>query len=189
MKNFFNKIKFILIILITSIVVSIPLFWKDLDVYTDDGSQHISRAYSTYLSIVNRENTTVLSNLTNNFGYSWNLFYGPFSVYLILICWFFIRNFVNAYKIAMFIGLFLSGIAMYNFMKKFTKNKYIGVLSAIFYVTMPYHLNDMYIRNSFGEFLSYIFIPLVFLGLYNLLNKEKGDIWLCIGAVRINIYT
>ena len=56
-------------------------------------------------------------------------------------------------------------------------------------MTMPYHLNDMYIRNSIGETLSFIFIPLVFLGLYNLFNKEKNDWLLCIGAVRFDFYT
>ncbi len=78
---------------------------------------------------------------------------------------------------------------MYMFISKFLNNKYIGVFSAIIYISMPYHLNDMYLRNAFGEFLSYIFIPLVFLGLYNLLNKEKQDFWLTIGAARLNIYT
>ena len=51
---------------------------------------------------------------------------------------------------------------------------------------MPYHLNDMYIRNALGEFLSYIFIPLVFLGLYKILQKEKGSWILCVGAVRLD---
>jgi len=54
---------------------------------------------------------------------------------------------------------------------------------------MPYHLNDMYIRNALGEFLSYIFIPLVFLGMYKLFSKEKGEWILTVGATRINIYT
>lgn len=123
------------------------------------------------------------------FGYSWDLFYGNFSSNLIIICYFLVKNFVNAYKLAMFFGLLFSGITMYMFISKFLNNKYIGVFSAIIYISMPYHLNDMYLRNAFGEFLSYIFIPLVFLGLYNLLNKEKQDFWLTIGAARLNIYT
>ena len=57
---------------------------------------------------------------------------------------------------------------MYSFSKKLTKNKLIATLIAILYMLMPYHLTDMYIRNAIGEFLSYIFVPLVFLGLYNL---------------------
>ena len=65
----------------------------------------------------------------------------------------------------------------------------IGTLSAVLYMIMPYHLTDMYIRNAIGEFLSYIFVPLVFLGLYKIFQKEKGEWILCIGAVRFNIYT
>lgn len=189
MKKKLSKIQFVLIILVISIVVSLPILEENLNVYFDDGSQHISRAYSSYLSITNGENTTVLSNLANGFGYSWDLFYGPFSVILILLCNLIFNNFVKAYKLAMFIGLLLSGLTMYKFMSKFSKNKYIGTFAAILYITMPYHLNDMYIINAFGEFLSYIFIPIVFLGLYNLINKEKGDFWLCIGASRTFIYT
>ena len=64
----------------------------------------------------------------------------------------------------------------------------IGTLSAILYMIMPYHLTDMYIRNAIGEFLSYIFVPLVFLGLYKIFQKEKEEWILCIGVVRFNIY-
>lgn len=78
---------------------------------------------------------------------------------------------------------------MYCFVNQLTKSKEIGTLAAILYMLMPYHLNDMYIRNALGEFLSYIFIPLVFLGMYKLFSKEKGEWILTVGATRINIYT
>ena len=75
---------------------------------------------------------------------------------------------------------------MYYFMKKITKDKNVSILGSALYMVMPYHLTDMYIRGSVGEFLSFIFIPLVFLGLYNLFNEEKKDWLLVIGAVRTN---
>lgn len=75
---------------------------------------------------------------------------------------------------------------MYWFVNKLTKSKEVGALAAILYMLMPYHLNDMYIRNALGEFLSYIFIPLVFLGLYKIFQKEKGIWILCVGAVRFD---
>ena len=78
---------------------------------------------------------------------------------------------------------------MYWFVSRLTKSKEIGTLAGILYMLMPYHLNDMYIRNALGEFLSYIFIPLVFLGLYKMFQKEKGIYPLCIGAVRFNFNT
>ena len=78
---------------------------------------------------------------------------------------------------------------MYWFVSRLTKSKEVGVLAAILYMLMPYHLNDMYIRNALGEFLSYIFIPLLFLGLYKIFQKEKGSWILCIGAVRSDFNT
>lgn len=75
---------------------------------------------------------------------------------------------------------------MYCFVNKLTKSKEVGAFTAILYMLMPYHLNDMYIRNALGEFRSYIFIPLVFLGLYKIFQKEKGIWILCVGAVRFD---
>lgn len=71
---------------------------------------------------------------------------------------------------------------MYGFMSEKTKNKLIGTLAAVLYMSMPYHLNDMYIRNALGEFLSYIFIPLVFRGIDQLLNQKNGNHFLVVGA-------
>ena len=108
MKEKLKKYRYILIILIVSIIVSGPLFRKDLDVYYDDGIQHIARAYATYLSIINGEHTEVLSSLTNGFGYSWDFFYGNFSTILILIGKWITTTFIGGYKFTLFIGLLLS---------------------------------------------------------------------------------
>ena len=108
MKNTLNPYKHILIIFIVAFITSIPLFWKDLNIYYDDGIQHIARAYATYLSIINGEHTEVLSSLANGFGYSWDLFYGPLSTILILIGKSITTTFVGGYKLTLFIGLFFS---------------------------------------------------------------------------------
>lgn len=108
MKEKLKKYKYIFIILVVAIITSIPLFRKDLDVYYDDGIQHIARAYATYLSIINCEHTEVLSSLANGFGYSWDFFYGNFSTILILIGKCITTTFIGGYKFTLFIGLFLS---------------------------------------------------------------------------------
>lgn len=189
MREKLKNIKYFLIILIAAIIISFPLLKGNIDVYFDDGIQHIGRAYETYLEIQNKDNPKILSNLANGFGYSWDLFYGPLSTTLILIARLIAGTFINSYKLVLFIGILLSGITMYKFVSKLTKNKITGTIAGVLYMTMPYHLNDMHIRNALGEFLSYIFIPLVFLGIYKLLNKEKGEYVLAVGAIRINNYT
>lgn len=189
MREKLKNIKYFLIILIAAIIISFPLLKDNINVYFDDGIQHIGRAYETYLEIQNKGNPKILSNLTNGFGYSWDLFYGPLSTTLILITRLISGTFINSYKLVLFIGILISGIAMYKFVSNLTKNEITGTIAGVLYMTMPYHLNDMYIRNALGEFLSYIFIPLVFLGMYKLFSKEKGEWILTVGATRINIYT
>ena len=189
MKEKLKNKKYIVIILRAAIIISFPLLKSNIDIYFDDGIQHIGRAYATYLEIQNDDNPKILSNLTNGFGYSWNLFYGPLSTTLILIAKLITGTFINSYKLVLFIGILFSGITMYKFVSQLTKNKTTGTIAGILYMTMPYHLNDMYIRNALGEFLSYIFIPLVFLGMYKLFNKEQGEWTLTLGAVRTNTYT
>ena len=103
-----KKYKYAFILLAISIILSIPLFKKDLDVYYDDGIQHIARAYATYLSMINGESTEFLSSLANGFGYSWNLFYGSFSTILIIIGKMVTSTFIGGYKFTLFLGLFFS---------------------------------------------------------------------------------
>lgn len=189
MREKLKNIKYFLIILIAAIIISFPLLKDNINVYFDDGIQHIGRAYETYLEIQNKGNPKILSNLNNGFGYSWDLFYGPLSTTLILITRLISGTFINSYKLVLFIGILISGITMYKFVSNLTKNEITGTIAGVLYMTMPYHLNDMYIRNALGEFLSYIFIPLVFLGMYKLFSKEKGEWILTVGATRINIYT
>ena len=100
-KKILKKYNTIPIIIIVSLFISQPLLWKNFDIYYDDGIQHIARAISTYTSI---------KNSTNPFGYSWNLFYGPLSSILIIICRLITSNFINGYKLALFLGVQLSRI-------------------------------------------------------------------------------
>ncbi len=187
-----NKIEYILkkinidyfIIFLVSLILAIPMLNSKLDVYTDDGIQHIARAFGTYETI--KEGgiiTKIISSFTNGFGYSWDLFYGSLSTYGIILCKFFTISWINAYKLFTYIALLLSGIFMYIFVYKFTESKKNGLLSGILYMSFPYHLSDLYIRNALGEFVSFVFIPLVFLGLYNLFNNKEKNYYLAIGAI------
>lgn len=63
----------------------IPQFSPKADIYLDDGSQHLMRAYGTYQTMLQNGNCNVLANFSNGFGYSWNLFYGPFSTDCVIL--------------------------------------------------------------------------------------------------------
>ena len=65
-----------------------------MDISRDDGIQHIARASGTYFSMLGNGffSGNVISSFSNNFGYSWNLFYGPLAAYGIIIFKFICNN-------------------------------------------------------------------------------------------------
>ena len=85
-KEFYNKdICRYLIIFLVSLILCIPMFNDKLNIYSDDGIQHIARAMGTEVSL--KEGSlfgNVIDDFANKFGYSWNLFYGSFTTYGII---------------------------------------------------------------------------------------------------------
>ncbi len=179
-----------IILIIVGCILCIPLLNSQIDVYSDDGIQHIARAFGTWTSIKqNGVLPNVINSFTNNFGYSWNLFYGSLSTYVIIFINLIFNNFIISYKLCAFLALVLSGFFMYKFMNAYTENDNVALLSSILYMTFPYHLTDLYTRNALGEYASFMFIPLVFYGLYNLFYTSDKQYYLAIRSNWINTNT
>ena len=174
-----------IVLLIASIFVCIPLLSKNIDISYDDGIQHIARLMGTYQSVQeNQSFPVIMSNFCNGFGYSWNLFYSPLTAYMPLMFKLIGVSFTNCIKIFMFCMVLASGITAYLFAKEVTKNKKIAILTGVFYIFAPYRLTDMYARNALAELTSFVFLPMVFHGLYGILkNKSKKEYWLIMGSV------
>lgn len=196
MKNRKEKIITLICILLSSIFVSIPLL--KFNCQYDDGIQHIYRLIGTSQSIKDQGLmfSNIMQNLCNGFGYSWNLFYSPLTSYAPLIFRIFGFSFENCIKLFMFFTSIASGYAMYFFMKKILQNKegitddkknLIAILGACLYIFAPYRLNDMYIRVAVAELASFIFIPIVFNGLYSIINGNKRNYVLAFGTIRNDI--
>lgn len=180
-----------LFIIIVSIIASILMFNPNFNMQFDDGVQHICRLIGTEQSIKDGELIPVImSNFCNGFGYSWNLFYSPVTSYIPLIFRIFTSSYEVCLKLFMTMVSIFTGFAMYFFMKKFLKGRVenkkielISILAGILYVLLPYRLNDMYLRIAVAELTSFIFLPIVFNGLYSIINlKEKSNL-LIIGGV------
>ena len=167
-----EKIFTITVILLASIFTCIPLMNQQIDMTYDDGIQHICRLIGTYQGIQNG-NTSIFENFCNGFGYSWNLFYSPLTAFLPLIFKIFGASFATCIKLFMFVSVFASGYFMYLFVNKVTKNNKIAIIASTIYIFAPYRFTDMYIRNAFAEQVSFVFLPLVFLGINNLFNNVK----------------
>ena len=179
----------IIIILIASIFICIPLMSKNIDMTYDDGIQHIARLMGTYQSLGEGQ-ISIMSSFCNGFGYSWNIFYSPITAVAPLLFKLLGLSFTACIKLFMFVVVFLSGYFMYVFTKKVTNNNNIAIVAAILYIFAPYRLTDMYIRNALAELASFMFLPMVFLGLYNIFNEDlskKLNLWLIVGAAGLSL--
>lgn len=191
MKKFFRdvlknkKVLSYLIIFFVSIFLCIPLFSKYMDISRDDGIQHICRLIGTY-NTLKQGNLfpVIMSDFCNGFGYSWNLFYSPLTAYIPLIFKIFTASFVTCLKLFMLLTMALSGIFMYQFVYKITKSHKAGVISGVLYMCAPYHLTDLYDRIAIAELASFIFLPSVFSGMYDLFHRRnKKPYGIILGAV------
>lgn len=178
-----RKIVDLVVICIVTFLLSIPNLSENLNLYFDDGCQHLMRAYGAYQTILRGENGNIISDFANGFGYSWDLFYGPLSEYLLLILGVVAKSFNAGFKILTYLLLFLAGRFMYQCVHEMTDNRNTALLAAIVYITSPYFFTDIYIRHSLGEAMAFVFVPMVFSGLYRLLNTEKNHYDLVFGAV------
>lgn len=173
-----------LIIILIGILILLPLFNVGA-IIAHDAVYHISKAIGTVLAIKEGQILPyVTQNFANGFGYSWNLFYPPLTTYFIIFFRIFTNSYVAADKLLVIISMILSGIFMYKLMKNISKSNEISLMAAVIYMTVPYRLVDIYTRMALGEVVSFVFVPLVLLGLYSIIyDNGKDNKLLVIGAV------
>ena len=189
MKKLIEKLKnsrwmYFIIIFIIGLILGLPVILINV-VVAHDGTAHLLRLIGTADALRFGVIPPIISpSLYNEMGYGVNLFYSAITCYLPLMIKLFTPTFALALKIFGIICIISSGFTMYKFSEEVTKNRIIALFSAILYMTAPYKLSNLYIRYALGEFMAAIFTPLVFLGMYNLFNKDgKKHYYIAIGAI------
>ena len=181
-----KDIKFLGVIILVGIITMLPMFLSSYK-SSHDTKFHLANIVSLTEQIENNFffPSKIVSNIGNDFGYGTALFYSPLAHYPTAYLNVIINNPTISLKIVHFLGLILSGVTMYLLAKTVSKNRFLGLLSAIIYMLFPYHLSNIYIRDSLDENFLFVFLPLIFLGLYELLNNnyKKFYIYFIIGYV------
>lgn len=166
-KNIINY----LIIIIVSLIMCIPLFQEGIHT-GHDGDFHISRTIGTIEELKNGNSIFVVSRFSNNLGFGWNLFYPPISTFINVIFALLTGNVVIAMKFFIFITFIFSGISMYKLVKTLTNNNLSALIASLFYMIAPYRMLNAYTRLAVGEMISFVFIPIIFRGVYYILNGK-----------------
>ena len=152
----------------------------------NDTEFHISNIYSIYTNLLQGNISKILPIIAHGFGYGTGIFYPRLAhICAGILTFIFNGNIILALKVTHFAVYFLSGIMMYKLVYKVFSNKYCAIISSIFYITFPYSITEVFVRDALAESFMFIFIPMILLGLYELFygNKKAFYIWFIIGYV------
>ena len=184
-----NNVQIFIILGVSFFLMSFTLFEKIA--WGNDYPFHIANILSLDNNITPTLFDFAFSKITNIAGFG--LGYGTYIFYPILSHLFTAYTFIftkiiglnlpQTMEFVKMMVLFFSGLTMYFLVKKISNNKNVGLISAISYMCAPYFLSDIYVRCAFAEIFTFIFMPLILNGLYELVygNKDKFFLYFIIG--------
>lgn len=184
-----NKIKaslpFICLV-ITIIILIYPLIGNKVS-YGHDYLFHATNNILNYTNIDVFKLNMLLpkifgGTIANGFGYGTGIFYPPMTYYLTsYITFIFNLSYQNCVLSLTYLEILIiiaSGLVMYKFTKRISKDNHVAAISSITYISYSYFLCNIYTRNALGESLIAVFLPLVFYGLYELFNNNDKKFYL-----------
>ncbi len=106
------------------------------------------------------------------FGYGYPFFniYGPLSSYAGEAFHLLGLDIVTSVKVVFGLSAILSGLTMYLFVRRLL-GRPAGLIAALTYVYIPYHLFDLYVRAALAESVGFVFVPLVLWGFYEVVTR------------------
>ncbi len=116
------------------------------------------------------------SQMWNGYGYPFGVFYGDIFYYIPALFYILGLPLWRAYRLYVFLINIFTVIISYCAFSKMSydtgKSSYIGAFGSGIYTLNMWHLSAIYGRAAVGAYTAYMFIPLIIVGLWNLLKKE-----------------
>lgn len=110
--------------------------------------------------------SNISSSNFGKIGYGVNIFYPWLTLIPFQIIYNLNGNWINTYYLGLLFFFLISFLISHYAMKQFSKSSKLAVLFAIIYNFSTYRLIEMFSRASLAEYVASIFLPLCFLGLY-----------------------
>jgi len=102
-------------------------------------------------------------------------FYSPLVYYVTASLYWGTKSVVLSMKLVRFLGLFLSGLAMFTYAGALTSRK-LALLVSLVYLVIPFHVLDISYWSLYAEPWAWIWFPLILIFLRNLLASEERKI-------------
>lgn len=123
------------------------------------------------------------------YGYLSNIFYSDVILIPFTPIAYLTGNIFLAYNFMLFTMTVLSGIFMYKTINIIYKNQAMAFVTALIYTFSAYRLFDEYNRSALGEYISFTFLPLIFLGAYYIIKGNYKKWYILTIGYSLLIYT
>ena len=168
-----NKIFFVLFFIMLTLLSSVNIFHSGL-IAGDDINFHIHRIMAIVDNIrIGSRYVPVYFNYLKGFGYGNGLFYPDLFLFIPALFNYLGIDIILSLKIFILIINAFSIYTMYLCVYRITKEKKCAYASMFLYALCNYRLIDFVSRGSLGEMISFVFFPLIILGLYEIFFGES----------------
>lgn len=182
-KKLYKPFIFFVFAFLISLPVILPYFHTGY-FPTHDGEWAVVRLTDMYRSIRDHQFPVRYSgNLNFGYGYPLFNFVYPAPYYIGVILHFLKLGFVDTIKLLFAGSVILSALTMYLASSEIWKNKYAGIISAVFYIYLPYRIVDLYARGSIGESLSFALFPLIIFFAYKIIDSPRSNRYSALGSL------
>ena len=159
----------ILLLVLLTVISCIPLYNSGWFCDGDDLYYHLGRIRGISVSL--REGyipARIILDCVEDYGYGSGFYYPDFFLQIPALLLLLGFSYWSSYRIFVFLCTFFSLCSIYGCVKKISGKLSAARLSAVLYAFAAYRLIDIFYRAAVGEFQSFIFMPMIILGLYEI---------------------
>ncbi len=168
---------FVIILIFVISFFTLKDLWKPEFYTSHDGAHQVVRLYYWDQAIKDGHiPPRWVGGLLNGAGYP--LFIFSYHMPWIIAEPFVLAGFsiIEAIEITFFLGFALSGTTMY-ILQKALYGRFGALVGTTIYLFAPYRFSNIFVRGAIGDATTFIFIPLLFLSLYKIV-QEKSISWI-----------
>ncbi len=162
-------------VFVIGLLASLPLF-SDYLIQGHDLSFHLLRIEGIKEALLSGQFPVRIHPVQfEGYGYATGVYYPELFLYLPALMRLLNFRVMDAYKFFLFLlNMTTAGISYFSF-KKMCNSPKAGLCGSALYTLSLYRMINVYYRSALGESIAMAFIPLVFLGIYEILVSNKED--------------
>lgn len=177
-KESYKKYLIPIVLAILTIITVSPLFMGKV-IRGDDFFFHLLRIEDIKNGLIQGHFPVyIMPESLYGYGYANGIFYPDLLLYFPALLRILGVNLKISYAIFMSICTLAATFSMYICVIKIFKSRNIGFYASIIYIFAEYKIADLYLRSAVGEYVSFIFIPIILLGVYELIYRDYNKYYI-----------